>query len=636
MIFSRSTRTNLLITIAALGSLLYVINIREIDFFSYFRHRRKAYTTSLYTINTTGCKIPYLEIDDEEIVNLLHEIDSYSCSDKPPLIESNLTSLYVNESVLKNYGVNSVNEIKCFYKSFERVVPKELEEDHIVKYGEPIHFISSINITDEFVRVECSYNGRKYIDYHSFIPLKPTEYDTKRNPSDNKLNIIMVGIDTLSRLHLQRKMPKTVRYLKEKLGAIEFKGYNKLADNTFPNLMPMFTNYNFDEIRKQCWPNYNTKFDNCSFVWQNYSRSGYVTSFAEERSFFGLFMYLKKGFFKQPTDYYFDTFDYEASEQIGHWYDLFRTYPMCMGPRPMYQVLLTNSEKFIKTMKDQRFFTFYWVTTLAHENINTATLGDEDYVNHLKFLNDSGVLNNSILIFLSDHGYRYGPMSRTHQGHLEDRLPYIYWVFPSWFKNKYKLAMDNLKNNGFRLTTPFDVFATLNHLLHPEQLSDDVVGSIGESNERSVSFFHPISPKRTCDSAGIPPHWCTCQEFIPIEKTDKIVIEIATFTTEYLNGLLKPYEDCVNLTLHEITSASLAKSGDNYRSVVETISDYSVSFKTMPGGAWFDATVRCTFCKASDFKITGTVSRLNMYGNQSACIKDFNLRLYCYCKNYSA
>lgn len=163
---------------------------------------------------------------------------------------------------------------------------------------------------------------------------------------------------------------------------------------------------NFDELVSNCWPDYDARFDNCEFIWENFTKNGYVTSFAEENSEFGLFNYLKKGFIDLPMDYYWDVFDYRALGEIGHWYDMFRLYPACMGPRPMYQVLLDSCEKFIETMKDERFFHFYWQTTLAHNHIDTAALSDDLYVKHFQFLEDSGILNKSILVFMSDHGYR--------------------------------------------------------------------------------------------------------------------------------------------------------------------------------------------------------------------------------------
>lgn len=55
-----------------------------------------------------------------------------------------------------------------------------------------------------------------------------------------QLNVLMVGIDSISRLNFRRQFPKTYAILKNKLHAFEMYGYNKVRDNTFVNLVPMF------------------------------------------------------------------------------------------------------------------------------------------------------------------------------------------------------------------------------------------------------------------------------------------------------------------------------------------------------------------------------------------------------------
>ena len=50
----------------------------------------------------------------------------------------------------------------------------------------------------------------------------------------------MIGVDSVSRLNFHRQFPETTRILKEKLGAYEMYGYNKVRDNTFVNLVPLF------------------------------------------------------------------------------------------------------------------------------------------------------------------------------------------------------------------------------------------------------------------------------------------------------------------------------------------------------------------------------------------------------------
>jgi len=91
-------------------------------------------------------------------------------------------------------------------------------------------------------------------------------------------SVLLIGADALSRLNFYRQMPKTLQFLKDQ-NAIELLGYNKVDDNTFPNLVPVFTGKSVDEIQKTCWTSNNDYFDDCPFIWKNYSERGYVSNY---------------------------------------------------------------------------------------------------------------------------------------------------------------------------------------------------------------------------------------------------------------------------------------------------------------------------------------------------------------------
>lgn len=131
---------------------------------------------------------------------------------------------------------------------------------------------------------------------------------------------------------------------------------------------------------------------------------------------------------------------------------------------------------------------------------------------------------------------------------------------------------------------------------------------------------------------GIPSHYCTCQEALPVDTADEVVVKAAEFTVTHVNQLLHAHVSCARLAAAEVISASLVTYGDVYHSHRQTVNDYTVAVRASPGDALFDATVRCTRCLGDDFRLTAAVGRLNMYGNQSHCVKDdFTLKLYCYC-----
>lgn len=121
------------------------------------------------------------------------------------------------------------------------------------------------------------------------------------------INVLVIGIQAVSRLNFHRQMEETALVLKG-IGGVEFFGYNNRANNTFSNLIPILTGLTEDELVKNCWPSRYSRFDSCPFVWKEFSNNGYTTTFAEDASHIGIFSFNKMGFEEQPTDYLWGPF----------------------------------------------------------------------------------------------------------------------------------------------------------------------------------------------------------------------------------------------------------------------------------------------------------------------------------------
>lgn len=92
----------------------------------------------------------------------------------------------------------------------------------------------------EFILVKCKRISNKkpevvYTNGHALVRRKHdvTERFKERdkNGSDNKtkpLSVLLIGIDSISRLNLIRAMPNTAQYLYD-TGWMELKGYNKVS-----------------------------------------------------------------------------------------------------------------------------------------------------------------------------------------------------------------------------------------------------------------------------------------------------------------------------------------------------------------------------------------------------------------------
>jgi hypothetical protein len=157
------------------------------------------------------------------------------------------------------------------------------------------------------------------------------------------------------------------------------------------------------------------------------------------------------------------------------------------------------SERFIES----RWFGLFWSNSISHDILTMPHIGDKAFSSLISKLD----LNRTALVVLSDHGMRWGPIRDTYQGWLESCLPASFLYLPQWFETKFPEAVQNLKINGAsRLTTPFDIHATLLDLIDPDSTLLKPT-----KTKRGTSLFSPIPQNRTCESASIPETFCTCQ-----------------------------------------------------------------------------------------------------------------------------
>lgn len=305
-----------------------------------------------------------------------------------------------------------------------------------------------------------------YRDYFAFVPPRqPKSLDVSQMlaPDADAVSVLILGVDAVSRLNLHRQMKNTVAEIR-RLGAIEMLGYNKVGDNTFPNLLAVLAGFTEKELRASCWPKDSAALDACPWMWKEFAKRGYVSAFAEDAPWMGIFNYLKVGFVRRPTDYYTRPFFRQAEDDVGHTQRM--NAKLCLGARSTTQVLLDYVRRFTcATASRHLSFALFWTCSLSHDYLNLPSAGDALYATLLRRLESCGALNRTVLLLASDHGIRWGPIRETVQGRLEERLPFLFVLLPPWFRDRYTAATANLRRNARRLTTPFDLHSTLKDLV---------------------------------------------------------------------------------------------------------------------------------------------------------------------------
>ena len=285
----------------------------------------------------------------------------------------------------------------------------------------------------------------------------------------------------------------------------------------------------------------------------------------------------------------------------------------------------------------QKYFAFTWMARLSHDNLNKAGFVDPFVAKLLNKLFDENLMTNTIIIFFSDHGIRFGPIRQTLSGKMEERMPFMHLYLPEKWRNR------NLTVNENRLTTPFDIHATLKHIIN---------GKTDYGLRYGKSLLEEIPEDRSCDSIPLLEHWCSCQTSEAIRNLSSVE-PISQFVAKSVNHLIakeKFDQKCSKLRLERTMSGfeqhlseKLLKFKDSRNDVInrhvvygdkvnETIKHFLVTIQVKPSDALFEATVNVN--KRTDkMQIIGEISRINYYGNQSNCIDNQFVRRYCYCFN---
>ncbi|XP_035826213.1 uncharacterized protein LOC101862804 [Aplysia californica] len=595
------------------------------------------------------CSFPNLDPFDPVIMPYVKRFPPISC-------EKGLASIvYLDRYFLK------VNKTKlqqkfpgvkfggCTYRNLYR---KDNNDFEVVNGSESEMFSNKIKLTmrDENLLIGCFDSERKLISrsYMTVVQLKPdVEFRCEKDYRSHlenfqpreTLSVLMVGTDGMSKQNFVRSMPKTRNFLLKNLSALELRKYNKLGLNTFPNVMPLLTGKHYTEFADEWkWDEPLDKID-YAFLWNDFRRVGYRTAMLMDRVQVTAFHYQKKGWHKQFVDYN-NRPVVEASEP-----DKLVRLPdsNCVGDVPEMAFIYdtwTQLTQLFNNTRNKPYFGYSFISRLTHDNQNRASAGDELYLNFLSDLHTKRVLNNTLLLFFSDHGERFGPIRATYNGIIEGRTPYMFLVFPPWFYQKYPGLTRALKTNQDRLTSHFDVHATLK----------DVVHFTGEtrsrnSSRRGISLFGEIPKGRTCEQAGIPAEYCVCNKLAKADVSPTVVHQLAY---EVVNHVIsKTGEErklCAKLSLESVISVlvvnenSLGKTNETKekeeegkvkKEKEEDVQVFQLSVKTKPGGALYEATV--TLSKKKKVTVIGDISRLNMYRGQAECIEDSRKRPFCYC-----
>lgn len=393
--------------------------------------------------------------------------------------------------------------------------------------------------------------------------------------------------------------------------------------------MAIMTGYNDPVSTEICEPTSVGKLDECPFLWKDFRDRGYVVAYGEDNPVLSTFNYARVGFLNTPTDYYTRPYWLAAYEHLN--VTTRDHIDVCLGYNTVADHLFPYAFDYATLYKNNPFFGIFWSNTFSHDYFNGPTAMDDNVKDYLIDMENRGILNDSMVVFFSDHGIRFGDVRYLFTGWYEERLPYMFISLPPWFRDQHPEIVEALTFNRNRLTNPFDLHMTLKHVL---ELSGRAEALPPAPNCTNCHSLFKKMPARSCEEASIPNYWCACESYQEISIDDEMVRMVVNFTIDQLNNELRQQRDdndeplCAELTLDKVYSA---RRGELL--IVEDDFDiYMCIFSAQPSGAKFESSVKYSN-KTEEFELNGSVSRINRYEHQGDCMNNPIMRKYCYCLN---
>uniref|UniRef100_A0A0N4WAK5 Sulfatase domain-containing protein n=1 Tax=Haemonchus placei TaxID=6290 RepID=A0A0N4WAK5_HAEPC len=455
---------------------------------------------------------------------------------------SNDEWLHVNRTAIIATGLS----LACFYRCYDRVEGDDLE----LQYAEWIQINNQTRPGCEFIETYCkktTFPGK--VVYHN---------------NHNQRNVIVIVFDSISHSNFIRNMPKSLEVLTSLYGSHIFDGMSKIGDQSFPNAVAFLAGRD-----------YATEFGDTKGFFDNHPLL-LDTYYAEDYPNFNLFYYLAKGFRRKPVHHYFRPFWLNVYGSYLHRRSKF----LCYGNHAMHNIQLHYLSQFLRKYKDSPNFALNWLTELGHDYMNQINVADEDFA---KFLTDHfGILKDSFLFVLGDHGHRFDSIRRTTIGRIEERFPFFSMHIPEEIQNK---------------------FPQMNRTVH----ENTQVIYLLEKRCKGCSQKE-LFQDRNCREAGVPDEFCMCHDELALD-TNELRVSLLLLVSE--------------LILH-------ATVIDQYDKSSSSEARYRLTIEAKPSGALFEALLKSDPALNTS-TVYGTVNRVNAYGDQSSCVYEQELRKFCYC-----
>jgi hypothetical protein len=365
--------------------------------------------------------------------------------------------------------------------------------------------------------------------------MSPVFNETLYEKSKSKVNgkprlIFLLTLDSLSRRHFYRKLPKVVKFLNESeknmpnFAVYDFLMHSTIGSNSVANQVPIFGGLNY-----QSRLNY-SEADRLGkdSIWSKMKSKGYVTvmGFDDCDRWFPEIIGESLN-----VDYTIRQFYCLVKEYTGVRVQKSENEQRCVGPYQTHFYMLNYTLSLIRMYQGVNLW-IYLHLNAGHENTgqHAATL-DQDITDFLRNFIDLTEKYEVFMYLHADHGMRYGNWYRSLDAYQETRLPSMFLLASKNLLNRFPYSYHVLSENSRRLTSKMDVRETTLSLI-----------GLTEKNNYSINWLREIaSYSRDCQDIRSPSLYCACNRMTEVSLQNLTFASLANQVKwrvqEFLNSM---------------------------------------------------------------------------------------------------
>lgn len=488
---SRMQKKQLLVSLASLVAFFYL-------FYTCFSHESKIRSRfNNADINSSSvCSIPEILMNAKFIVKSLQTV--INCSKKQ--LCGKLFHFDWTKSTLTLKAETSLNvsAVHCKYATFS------FDNRRMnLTYGRwnTWRLKEALIVDVDFLQLKC-FQGKRIVCNTVYFGFGSNKLDRSSNRNGNQYNVGLLVLDNMSRFMFELFLEKSFNLLNGWNYSSLFHLHHKVGPNSPPNMasiltgLPYANNEKFVNIMEAIESNRNFS----DFIFKFFDENGYKTYFLnEERPEWYLNSNLSKLINQHSFDYNWWPFFRHFSEE--NWLNQYE----CIADTPRINQQLRHILEFTRRFSDKKLFFYTHIAELTHNEPTTdAKKLDNPLVQLLNSWKSDGFLNSTVLFILGDHGTRY-LRKRGLPHRLQENLPLLYVILPQNFVTTYPEIATNVKTNQFKVTSQYDIHATLLNLLELNEKK-----KITNEDEIGRSLFEDLGKRESCSDANIPETFCSC------------------------------------------------------------------------------------------------------------------------------